>query len=627
MKKSYAQHSDIILFFMLWFIYLLCRFETAIKHNIVGFANLAMAVGEVMRVLFDANSTIRVFVQAVIVVFVIAVCFAFAHATPLGYEDAKVELTRLADDKKRSEYRHNWIKLSDEFYEIYRNNAKWNNRAAALFRSAYALDQMAQRSFVRKDAQHAIDRYLFLVEKHKLSPLADDALFYAAKLADSVLRDTKKAKKLLKQCIRDYPTGDFFIKAKKYYAEIGDGALASLGNVAVSHHTPSITLTTIKSQLNDKVVRIILSMETIASWRAKYKSDDKNPGVVVTLKDVAPSDNLDLEDTFKKNGIFIGYQIDYNETQGISTVTLEFSDLLRYAVKSEKDPARLIIEATASPRHLPAGIKVKDDDAKPKKEQKKPVVQAKKSSERPVRVQKDFPHITEKIAAQLGLKVETIVIDPGHGGKDPGAINNGVKEKNFNLDIAKRLGAVLKAAGYTVYYTRTTDKYVGLYERTDIARKYNADLFISLHANSSVNANAEGFETYFLDFSNDEKSIRLAAIENAGVEKRGLGEMEKILGDMLLKARIQESKRLAAKVQSNAVRKIKNQGYSLKSNGTKGAPFHVLIGSSMPCILIEMGYTSNTKEAKRLTSEKYKNALAEGIANGIHQYASELNKK
>lgn len=581
-----------------------------------------------MRSNSDNNIVFLFLLQSIIVVAAIAVSFALAHATPSGYEDAKVELTRLLEDQKRSEYRHNWLKLSDEFYDIYRNNAKWNNRPAALFRSAYALDQMAQRSFVRKDAQNAIDRYLFLVKKHTLSPLADDALFYAAQLADTVLRDSKKAKSLLKQCIRDYPTGDFYVKAKKYYAEIGGGALASLGSVAVSRPSRAdIMLTTISSQLKDDVVRIVLSMETIASWRAKYKGDDDRPGVVVTLNNVAPSDNLDLEDSFKKNGIFVGYEIDYNEAQGTSVITLQFSDLLRYAVKSEKQPARLIIEATDSPKRLASGITVKSE--KTAKKDKVTVTRTKQNTvkKQAVKLTKaNVPSMAKQIASQLGLKVETIVIDPGHGGKDPGAINNGIKEKNFNLDVAKRLANVLKAAGYTVHLTRTTDKYVGLYERTDIARRHKADLFISLHANSSVNANAEGFETYYLDFSNDEKAIRLAAIENAGVEKRGLGEMEQILGDMLLNARIQESKRLAAKVQSNAVRKIKREGYSLKSNGTKGAPFHVLIGSSMPCVLIEMGYTSNSKEAKRLSSEKYKNALAEGIANGIHQYASELNK-
>lgn len=584
--------------------------------------------GVIMRSNFDCNNVFRFLLQSITVIVAIAVSFALVHATPSGYEDAKVELTRLLEDQKRSEYRHNWLQLSDEFYDIYRNNANWNNRPAALFRSAFALDQMAQRSFVRKDAQNAIDRYMYLVKKHKLSPLADDALFYSALLADKVLRDAKKAKSLLKQCMRDYPTGDFHVKAKKYYAQIGDGALASLGNAAFSRSSHAdITLKTINSQFKNDVVRIVLSMESVASWRAKYTGDDKNPGVVITLNNVMPSDNLDLEDTFKKNGIFVGYQIEYNEIQATSAVTLEFSDLLRYAVKAEKQPARLIIEATASPKQLVSGITVKSTPAAKKgKSAAKPVLKKQERQKAAQYNKNDVPQLAMQIASQLGLKVETIVIDPGHGGKDPGAINNGIKEKNFNLDVAKRLANVLRSAGYAVHLTRTTDKYIGLYERTDIARKYKADLFISLHANSSVNAKAEGFETYYLDFSNDEKSIRLAAIENAGVEKRGLGEMEQILGDMLLKARIQESKRLASKVQSNAVRKINRAGYALKSNGTKGAPFHVLIGSSMPCILIEMGYTSNSKEAKRLSSENYKNALAEGIANGIHQYASELNK-
>lgn len=589
-----------------------------------------------MRSLLKDNTVFLFLMQSVIVVFAIVLSFALVYASPAGYDDVKIELDRLIQDKNRSEYRHNWLKLSDDFYEIYRNNAAWNNRAAALFRSAYALDQMAQRSFVRKDAQSAIERYLYLVKKHKNSPLADDALYNAAKLANSVLRDTKKAKTYLKQCIKDYPTGDYILKAKKYYAEIGDRAIASLGNVSLSRPSASITLTKINSQLKNDVVRIIISMDTISSWRAKYKDDPKRPGVVITLNNVAPSENIELEDTFKKLGIFVGYQIEYNEEQGASVVSLEFSDLLRYAVKAEKEPARLIIEATNSSKQLRSGINVKDESQKKKvsvKEEKSSQKQIDKKLQKTVtskntaKVDKnDVPTMASKIASQLGLRVKTIVIDPGHGGKDPGAVNNGIKEKDFNLDVAKRLAGVLKSAGYTVYLTRSADKYVGLYERTDIARKHKADLFISLHANSSKNKNAEGFETYYLDFSSDESAIRLAAIENADVEKRGLGEMEKILGDMLLKARIQESKRLAHKVQQNTVRKVAKAGYKVRSNGTKGAPFHVLIGSSMPCILVEMGYTSSTVEAKRMSSDKFRNFLAEGIANGIHQYAKELNK-
>lgn len=593
-----------------------------------------------MRIFLKENTVFLFLMQSVIVVFAIALSFALVYASPAGYEDVKIELDRLVQDKHRSEYRHNWLKLSDDFYEIYRNNAAWNNRAAALFRSAYALDQMAQRSFVRKDAQSAIERYLYLVDKHKKSPLADDALYNAAQLANTVLRDTKKAKAYLKQCIKDYPGGDFILKAKKYYSEIGDNAVASLGTVAVARpNQASITLTKINSQLKNDVVRIYLSMDTISSWRAKYKDDAKNPGVVITLNNVVPSDNLDLADTFKKLGIFVGYQIEYNEDQGASVVTLEFSDLLRYAVKSEKEPARLIIEATNSPKQLRSGINVKEDNPKKKaraKEQKTALNKGDKKQQAAKNTvtkntknhvsKDDVPTMASKIASQLGLQVKTIVIDPGHGGKDPGAINNGIKEKNFNLDVAKKLANVLKSAGYTVYLTRSTDKFVGLYERTDIARKYDADLFISLHANSSKNKNAEGFETYYLDFTKDAAVSRLAAIENAGVEKRGLGQMEKILGDMLLKARIQESKRLAAKVQHSAVRKVSKAGYKVKSNGTKGAPFHVLIGSSMPCILVEIGYTSSSSEAKRMSSDKYKGFLAEGIANGIHQYAKDLNK-
>ncbi len=120
-------------------------------------------------------------------------------------------------------------------------------------------------------------------------------------------------------------------------------------------------------------------MDTISSWRAKYKDDPKRPGVVITLNNVAPSENIELEDTFKKLGIFVGYQIEYNEEQGASVVSLEFSDLLRYAVKAEKEPARLIIEATNSSKQLRSGINVKDESQK-----KKVSVKEEKSSQKQI---------------------------------------------------------------------------------------------------------------------------------------------------------------------------------------------------------------------------------------------------
>jgi len=562
-----------------------------------------------------------------------------AMAEPEGYGNAKVELTRLMQDKKRGEYRHNWLRIADEFHEIYRNNADWNNRPAALYRSAKALDEMAHRSYVRKDAQAAASRYEFLVNKHPINPLADDALYAAATIYKELLRNTNKSKALLKNINKKYAKSDFAPKAKIYLSQMNGNAVASLGTVTTSHPgqaKATVALTRISPQLRNNVVRIVLSMESIASWRATYSKNALNEeaGVVITLKDVKPSEKISLQDQFTKRGIFTGYYVKYNQSTAQSTVILQFSDLLRYTVKSEKSPARLIIEATNSTKELRSGITIDSDKIKKaksvqssrvKKNSKKVArASAPAPQKRKTRTQADMPHLEANLAAQLGLQVNIIVIDPGHGGRDPGSSHNKLREKDMNLDIAKRLANVLKGSGYKVFLTRTDDRYISLRERTNIARKHNADLFVSIHANANKKPSVTGFETYYLDFSDNPRTIRLAAVENAGVDRKGLGEMEKILGDMLLKARVQESKRLANMVQHNAIKKTGADGYRVKNGGARGAPFHVLIGASMPSVLIEVGYSSNQTEAKRLSTSKYRDSLAEGIANGLHQYASQL---
>lgn len=542
---------------------------------------------------------------------------------PSGYSSAKVELARLQQDTYRATYRHHWIRLSDDFYEIYRNNANWANRPGALFRSAKSLDEMARRSYVRKDAQSAISRYEILLQKHGKNPLADDALYAIARLYDELLQDKISAKVRLGELVNKYPRGDFAEKALQYSAVLGANSVASLGNVPTARPSnASITLTRISPQVRNNVVRIVLSMDAIASWTAKYDSQASVPGVVITLRDVAPTKKINLQDSFGKSGIFTGYQVNYSAAKAQSVITLEFSDLLRYTVKLERMPARLIVEATSSSKELLGGITVRKGKkvitrTVPTRLPKKAVAvsDVKKSN-------KDWKN-KHNFAAQLGLTVGTIIIDPGHGGKDPGSMNKGLVESGINLDVSKRLAKVLRKAGYRVLLTRETDVFLSFAQRSDFAMRNNGDLFISIHANAHANGAVKGFETYYLNFSDNADVIRLAAVENLGVSKR-LGELEQLLGDILLNARIEESKKLAKIVQRNAVQGAADRGFGVRNGGARGAPFHVLIGTSMPGILIELGYSTNSYDARNLGSPAFRNAITESIANGIHQYALEL---
>lgn len=229
------------------------------------------------------------------------------------------------------------------------------------------------------------------------------------------------------------------------------------------------------------------------------------------------------------------------------------------------------------------------------------------------------------LAAQLGLSVRTIIIDPGHGGRDPGAMHNGVVEQDVNLDVAKRLKTILEKLGYKVYMTRTGNTWVSLAERVRFSSSKKGDLFVSIHVNASENTAISGLETYILDFARSSSVSRLAMVENA--DSGRLGDMDKILTEILTGARTTESRRLAERIQNNTLSYLKKNGASTHDGGVKGAPFFVLVGSSMPSVLVEIGYSTNKKEAARLKTSKHRQRIAQGLANGIHAYARSLRGK
>jgi N-acetylmuramoyl-L-alanine amidase len=227
------------------------------------------------------------------------------------------------------------------------------------------------------------------------------------------------------------------------------------------------------------------------------------------------------------------------------------------------------------------------------------------------------------LARQLALGVRRIVIDPGHGGKDYGAPGylKGVHEKNVVLQIARKLAKKIKAElGLEVIMTRNGDRFLTLEERTAFANTKNADLFISIHTNASRDRRAYGIETYFLNLATDEEAIRVAAMENA-TSTKNISDLQKILYDLMQNAKINESSRLAAYVQSSTTAHLKNKRYSrIKSKGVKQAPFYVLLGAQMPSILVETAFISNARECKRLVNPRFQQRLVEGIVEGIRRY-------
>ena len=220
---------------------------------------------------------------------------------------------------------------------------------------------------------------------------------------------------------------------------------------------------------------------------------------------------------------------------------------------------------------------------------------------------------------------ELIVIDAGHGGHDSGAVAGGKKEKDLVLQIAKRVEKILKRRGFRVFMTRRTDRFLKLPQRTKIADRRGATVFVSIHANSvprSKRNKAYGIETFFLQKTRDAKSKRIAARENAAVLK-GAGSYlsKKVIVDAVLNGpKIIESNKLAIDVQRHIIGNLRKYYRNVRDGGVRHAPFWVLVGASRPSILIEVGYISHPKERKRLFDPRYQQRLAEGIAAGIESY-------
>jgi len=226
----------------------------------------------------------------------------------------------------------------------------------------------------------------------------------------------------------------------------------------------------------------------------------------------------------------------------------------------------------------------------------------------------------------LGLKIGRIVVDAGHGGHDTGTIGpNGLMEKDLVLDVALRLGRLLETRlGADVIFTRDDDTFIPLETRTAIANEHQADLFISIHANSSHDPSARGIETYYLNFTSNPDALEVAARENA-VSEKSIYELQDLVKKITLKDKIEESRELATDVQQSLYNGLATRHSTLRDRGVKKAPFVVLIGANMPSILAEISFVSNPTDAAKLETPEYREKIAESLYKGIAHYVDGLS--
>lgn len=242
-----------------------------------------------------------------------------------------------------------------------------------------------------------------------------------------------------------------------------------------------------------------------------------------------------------------------------------------------------------------------------------------------IETKKPEPAVKKPAAPFKPGRIRRIVIDPGHGGHDPGAVSPyGTKEKDIVLQIGLNLAQKIRnELGIEAVMTRSTDVFIELQERTAIANKVGADLFISIHANASLNRAANGIETYYLNLAKTEKAAQLAAKEN-GTSLEKVSMLQAVLFDLMANYKINDSAHLADEVQK-ALFKNAQTGYpAVKNLGVKQGPFYVLVGATMPSILVETAFLSNEKDEQKLKDPEFQELTADGIIAGIRGYISSL---
>ena len=307
---------------------------------------------------------------------------------------------------------------------------------------------------------------------------------------------------------------------------------------------------------------------------------------------------------------------------GVTRIVLDLQGVSRYSVYTLYSPYRIVIDCergtpekrAAVPAPPPAPAAANHPEKLPPLPSIAPLTPSVNSGG------------TFSVARQLGLGVSKVVIDAGHGGHDPGATAFGITESELVLDVALRLEKLLQARpGFETVLTRRADEYITLEERTGLANRESADLFLSIHANASATPTARGVETYFLNFALNRQAEAVAARENAA-SGLTMASLPGIVKAITLNSKLNESRDFATLIQRSMVRGLQPSNKAVKDLGVKQAPFMVLIGAAMPSVLAEISFVTNRAESRLLKTPDYRQKIAESLLAGIVKYQQALKK-
>jgi len=551
-------------------------------------------------------------------------------------EKLRVILTNFTDKAPPSDLGARVTQVVTSFESIVRRFPTSGYADDALWQAASLADTAYQRLNRGEDRDRAVKLYRWLVQEYPKSSMVKLASAKIAMLSNASTTAARAAAlpPAAKAPVPNLPSRPLGVPATAFAsapwpvapipAPVPVAPVPAAASAAANAPSPDRALLTgIQRTVLPDTVRITLELDREVAYHeeriagpSRLFFDLKNVQLTPALVDKVLSYGSDVV-----NKIRVGRHPD-----NTVRVVLDFEDVSKYSVFTLYSPFRLVIDAErAVPRVVSTPTVVAPAVSKVV-EISEPVLPPPTPETLPSSPSTPAANVAGgfSMARQLGLSVSRIVIDPGHGGHDPGTLAKGLTEANLTLDVALRLEKLLqKELGVEVVLTRRTDVYVPLEERTAIANRQNADLFLSIHANSSRNDTAKGIETYFLSFASSPDAEAIAARENSASE-REMHQLPDIIKAISLNNKLDESRDLANMVQDSLVANLKKTNKDVRSRGVKKAPFVVLIGAAMPSVLAEISFITNKQELQLLKTAAYKDKIAQALYNAVLRYRKSL---
>jgi len=522
-----------------------------------------------------------------------------ARSLEYEYRQASSSFKRLLKDSQKQKDRHAWLACIDQFRSVYTAQPGGPRADDALYMVGRLYSELYKVSSTSNDRREALDYYARLLKRFPKSP-------YRVKAREAMadLRISQGAAISQQESQAAPLPAEKGASASKPLSEIKAQAFVEKDRHQVESRLAKVTNLRFWSNLS--YTRVVVDVDKEVPYTHRLLKKDPAIGkpqrLYVDINQACMGHNLKpmvpIGDDLLNDARAARY------TPDTVRVVLDIKSLDKFSIFSLKNPFRIVLDINGIPRKRSSKRPFQDDVRKP-----------------------EGPMLKGSLAKQLALGVRRVVIDPGHGGKDPGGVgyDKRVLEKNVTLEVSRRLARLIRQRlGCEVVLTRDKDVFLSLEERTAIANTKGADIFISIHANASRNRRACGVETYFLNLATDDEAILVAARENA-TSTKNISDLEAILNDLMKNAKVNESSRLAGHVQSALVRTLTPKYKGINDHGVKQAPFYVLLGAEMPCILVEIAFISHPKECRRLNTAGYQDDVVDGIVTGIEKYIEEIS--